>query len=189
MRRGRRRAGCGRAAQWRRKAAEQGHANAQNVLGVMYFKAPASRGISRRRSTGGARRRRREIAAAIENLGVVYSAGRGVDRDPAQAVEWWRKAADPAISARSTTSPTRTRGKGVDHDPRRGGALVAQVGRSRRPQGAHALALAYHDGTGVPQDLVECYKWLYIAAARTAGDDQRVHVNARDAGFGTTITG
>jgi len=41
------------------------------------------------------------------------------------------------------------------------------VSQSRRPKGAqaeYALALCYADGDGVPQDLVEAYKWLTLAA-------------------------
>ncbi len=78
-------------------------------------------------------------------------------------------------------------GAGVDKDPAAAAGLWRRSADRGDPVGQHALGVAYHDGAGVPRDLVESYKWLYIAVGRSNGNDQRFYVFARDA-VGTNMT-
>src|SRR5204862_1409218 len=113
---------------------------------------------------------------------------RGVDADLAQAVEWWRKAVDAGnLAAMNSLASAYSTGAGVDKDPAAAAGLWRQAADRGDPAAQHALGVAYHSGAGVPQDLVESYKWLYIAVQRSAGGDQRSHINARDA-VGTNMT-
>ena len=82
------------AAAWFSRAAEQGHTQAQSVLGWMYMT-----GSGVRRDDAQALRWLREAAetgntAAQNNLGIVHAQGRGVPVDRAEAEKWFRKAAD-----------------------------------------------------------------------------------------------
>jgi TPR repeat protein len=83
-----------KAAEWYRRAAEQGHANAALNLGVMYA---SGRGVPRDRVE--AARWFREAAErgdvhAQANLGYMHDNGIGVPQDHAEAMRWYRMAAD-----------------------------------------------------------------------------------------------
>ena len=82
-----------KAAEWFRKAAEQGHAVAQFNLGFMYANG---KGVPKNRSKAvewvhKAAEQGHEDAQF--NLGSMYAEGKGVVQDDAKAVEWLRKAA------------------------------------------------------------------------------------------------
>src|SRR5439155_122960 len=83
-----------RAAAWFRKAADQGHAYAQQRLGVAYRDGagvPADRALSlqwfRRAAERGS-------GFAEAELGLAYETGAGLPRDPAEAQKLYRRAAD-----------------------------------------------------------------------------------------------
>ena len=75
---------------WNRKAAEQGHADAQYNLGVMYYNgegvpldyAEAARWYRLAAEQG--------HASAQNNLGFMYSKGQGVPQDYVQAHMWFK---------------------------------------------------------------------------------------------------
>ena len=78
------------AAKWFRKAAGQGHVNAQHNLGVMYEQGL---GVEQdycqaaewfRKAAG------QGDAGAQHNLGLMYEQGLSVERDDRQAAEWYR---------------------------------------------------------------------------------------------------
>ena len=85
----------GEAVRWFRKAAEQGARRAQNSLGVMYAERTGRcRRTTQRRLRGIARPPTRGTPIAQNNLGWMYANGRGVPKDDAEAVAWYRKAAE-----------------------------------------------------------------------------------------------
>jgi TPR repeat protein len=78
---------------WFRKAAEQGHAGAQNNLANMYEEGL---GIPKNESEAAQWYRRaaeQSNAEAQHSLGRMYRDGRGITRDPAEAVKWIKRAA------------------------------------------------------------------------------------------------
>ncbi len=85
------------AARWYRRAAEQGHGEAQVNLGLLYEAGlgvrqdylEAARWYRKALECGSAPSR----DAAAVHLGVLYGEGLGVERDDAAAVEWFRQAA------------------------------------------------------------------------------------------------
>ena len=97
--------------------AEQGYADAQNNLGVMYKHghsvaqdhAEAARLFRLAAEQGDAR--------AQSNLGNIYSNGRGVARDYAEAVRWYRLAAEQGIdNAQYNLGLMYGKGQGVAKD-------------------------------------------------------------------------
>ena len=82
------------AAAWYRKAAEQGHADAQFTLGQMYFAgddhAEASTWYRRAAEQG--------HVEALHKLGRMYHQGRGVPQNFAEAVAWYREVAEQGQS-------------------------------------------------------------------------------------------
>jgi len=105
------------AVEWYRKAAEQGNADAQNYLGVMYEKG---QGVNQDYSQAVEWFRKaaeQGYASAQCNLGVMYELGRGVNQDDAKAVEWYRKAAEQGYATAQYYLGNRYRdGKGVNQD-------------------------------------------------------------------------
>lgn len=79
-------------------------------------------------------------------VGRMYVDGKGVPRDDAEAVKWFRRAAEPAA------------GDPGFHD----GSTEAQA----------SLGFMYLNGRGVPEDLIEAAKWYRIAAEKGDVDSQ-----------------
>ncbi|MDG2170442.1 MAG: tetratricopeptide repeat protein [Opitutales bacterium] len=80
------------ALKWFLKAAEQGNAEAQNYLGIMYYNGlgvPEKKGKSARWFLKAAKQ---GIAEAQYYLGLMYHDGEGVLQDFEQAVKWYTKA-------------------------------------------------------------------------------------------------
>ena len=77
----------------------------------------------RHRLVEGVRHLRNAVAKglpeAMNELGVCYATGWGVDRDPAEAIEWFRKAAAAGdVNAQFNLGVLHLRGKGVEQDYR-----------------------------------------------------------------------
>ena len=77
-----------------RLLAEQGHAEAQNAVGVMFGNGL---GVSHDHAEAAKWYRKaaeQGDAVAQNNVGIVYSTGLGVSQDHAEAAKWYRKAAE-----------------------------------------------------------------------------------------------
>ena len=99
------------------------------------------------------------------NLGNRYRDGRGVPKDDAQAVGWYRKSADQGYAAAQYNLGTMYRdGRGVPKDF----AEAVQWYRKSADQGyAHAqlqLGLKYAEGRGVLKDNAQAVGWYRKAA-------------------------
>ena len=82
------------AVKWYRKAAEQGEANAQSNLGVMYYNGHGVRQDYAEAVKWNSKAAKKRNAIAQYNLGIAYESGRGVRQDSALAQEWYGKACD-----------------------------------------------------------------------------------------------
>ena len=99
------------------------------------------------------------------NLGVMYEKGRGVPQDDAEAVKWYRLAAEQGnayaqinLGAMYRQRPGRAAGR------RGGGEVVPVGGRAGMPRRSTISAVMYDEGRGVPQDDAEAVKWYRLAA-------------------------
>jgi TPR repeat protein len=77
-----------------RKAAEQGDAAAQFIMGLVYFDGRGVAQDDRQAEAWYRKSAEQGYASAQVNLGLMYFFGRGVSKDDQQAVAWLRKAAD-----------------------------------------------------------------------------------------------
>ena len=98
----------------------------------------------------------------------------GVPQDDAEAVRWYRLAADQGrASAQNNLGGMYSNGRGVPQDA----AEAARWYRLAADQGDAAaqfnLGLMYAKGRGVPQDYVSAHMWANLAAAQG-------HENARE---------
>ena len=103
-------------------------------------------------------------------------------QDYAEAVKWYRKAADQGYpAAQYNLGVMYDQGQGVPQDY----AEAARWYRKAADQGdANAqlgLGVMYAKGQGVPQDYVEAHMWLNLAASRISADRQKIAAGAREA--------
>jgi uncharacterized protein len=116
------------AAEWYRKAAEQGVAAAQHNLGVMYDNGQGvvqddAEAVMWYRKAAAQRH-----APAQHNLGVMYADGRGVPQDYVQAHMWFSLAV-----ARFTASESEDRKKAIrDRDRVAAKMTAAQIAEAER---------------------------------------------------------
>jgi TPR repeat protein len=105
---------------------------------------------------------------ALFNRGVMYDKGQGVTQDRAEAVRWYRLAADQGLSAAQyNLGQMYSRGEGVPQDRaeafrwRKWFQLAAAQGD---PEAQNNLAAIYGLGQGVPRDNREAMYWYRRAA-------------------------
>ena len=150
-----------------RKAAGQGHANAQNYLGVMY-----ENGCGVAQDYVEAVKWYRKAAEqgeiyAQNNLGVMYQNGRGVTQDYAEAVKWYRKAAEQGeIYAQNNLGVMYLEGIGVDKN-----FDIAMVNFQKADAQGNMYApwnigRMYENGWGVQKNLDMAKQWYEKAAER-----------------------
>jgi len=156
---------------WYRLAAEQGLAEAQCELGrcyqdgrgvekdpvqaVAWYRKAAEEGLAgAHRSRWRRGHRDDEYRADAEyELGRCYQDGRGVEKDPVQAVAWYRKAADHhSVNANYELGVMYANGRGV----RKNDAVAVRWYRKAEWYGhakaKHNLKVMYADGRAVPED-------------------------------------
>jgi TPR repeat protein len=100
----------------------------------------------------------------------MYDNGLGVPEDDAEAVKWYRKAAEQGnASAQYYLGFMYANGEGVPQDD----AEAEKWHRKAAEQGFSfaqvGLGMMYLSGEGVPEDDVAAYAWFSVAAA--SGDD------------------
>ncbi len=111
----------------------------------------------------------------------MYRDGRGVPQDDAEAVRWYRLAADQGLAdAQFSLGVMYAIGDGVPKDD----AEAARWYRLAADQGYVSaqgnLGFMYDTGEGVPQDHVQAHMWFNLAASRSTGELRDNSVKNRD---------
>ncbi len=163
-----------------RPIAEQGDANAQYNVAIMYH---FGQGVPQDYAAALKWYRlaaEQGLASAQHNLGYMYDLGQGGPPDPAEALMWFGRAAEQGFSAAQYALGLRHSGGGGDYaEALKWFRLAAAQGHAGAME---RLGLMYEEGQGVPADTVEAHKWLNLSAAqRRAGEDRDRVVRARDA--------
>lgn len=161
------------AVRWLRRAADQGYAPAEASLGALMM---AGRGTAK--DAAGAIALLKAAAHqgnpdAMLSLGHCAADGLGMPRSAVVAADWYRKAAEkgngPAENALGVLLWSGADGVPVDHGQAVGWfkrAAAAGLGPAQ-----YNLGKAYEAGIGIPQNLVEAYYWLSLAAAQSRPGD------------------
>ncbi len=117
-------------------------------------------------------------------LGIMYQAGHGVPKDDAQAVKWFRLAADQGHARAQTSLGTMyASGHGVPQDYAQAAKWFRLAADQANAWAQIMLGIMYQAGDGVPQDYVEAHKWFNLSAAWASDDEKDVRhgaVNKRD---------
>jgi TPR repeat protein len=128
-------------------------------------------------------------AAAQTLVGESYATGKCVPRDLKQAAVWFRKAADKGDTGGEVHLAALYRDGGKDFP--RNMELAAEWYRKAAEQGdvtaQGVLGVLYSIGQGVPQNNVEAYYWLDLAAAAKSPDQQKYAANRQMVGTHITV--
>jgi len=167
--------------EWR-PLAEQGNANAQFFLGVMYDKgrgvpqdyAEAVKWLRKAAEQG--------VAEAQYNLGVMYDRGLGVPQDYAEAVKWSRKAAEQGYAeAQFNLGVMHDIGLGVREDYAKAMKWFRKAAEQGNAKAQTNLGFMYVLGQSVPQDYAQAHMWFNLAASRhPPGEGRDIAVKNRD---------
>lgn len=146
---------------WYGKAAAQGHLDAQNNIGALYYD---------QRDYGRAlkwfmKAARAGNASAQFNTGNMYYNGDGVTRDHAKAAQWYLKAgASGDARAQNNLGFMYAGGQGLAKDEARACFWYGKAAAQGSPEAQAALGSFHENGRAVPRDHVEAYKWYLLAS-------------------------
>jgi TPR repeat protein len=185
------------AVKWHRKAAEQGNAVAQRNLGICYQHGNGVRKDKAEAAKWYRKAAEQGDAYAQYNLGVCYSDGDIVAKHPtpvdtimsfpdpiinlglsklgmgsgrkdaAEAVKWFRKAAEQGnADAQNKLGCCYEEGSGVKKDLAEAAKWYRKAADQGNASAQHNLGFCYNTGSGVPKNSVEAYKWHNLASAQ-----------------------
>ena len=114
-------------------------------------------------------------------LGVMAEQGFGRDADPAEAISWYKTAAEKGMaSAAYNISRFYEHGNGVDKDIEQARTYLQQAAEGGHGKAMHNLGRLYEgDALGEP-DLAEALKWYSAAATHLTNADRAVAVTSID---------
>ena len=100
-------------------------------------------------------------------VGLNYMLGRGVEKDEAQAVQWFRKGAELGDEdARYWLGVCYYHGQGVEQDYAQAAQLYQKAAEQGHKEAQLALADCYEQGLGVPRDPSLAKEWRAKAKAK-----------------------
>jgi TPR repeat protein len=157
------------AAKFWRKAAELGHAQAQNNLGVLCEQLRCGNSFSEV-VFWYSKAAEQGYAAAQFNLGVLYELGRGVPQDYAQAAVWYQKAAAQGHTvAQFNLGGLYRLGRGVRQNYAQAVWWYKKAAEQGHAEAQYNLGALSTLGYGMRRDLREATAWFQRAAAQ--GDE------------------
>ena len=105
-------------------------------------------------------------ALAQVNLGVMYTEGRGVPQDDAEAIKWYRLAAAQGDAfAQFNLGIMYANGRGVPQDDAEAVKWFRLAAEQGNASAQYNLGVMYGKGRGVPQDYVQAHMWFNLAAS------------------------
>ncbi len=155
------------AADWFRKAAEQGHAEAQYRIADMYAEGVGV-GFSIKLAQDWFRLAAEQgHAAAQYKMGILCMENEGRQRDMAQALEWFRRAAGQGYAAaQCDLGVMYAEGMGVPQDDARALEWFRKAAEQGSAEAQYNLGVMYAGGEGVPRDMAQALEWFRKAAGQ-----------------------
>ncbi len=174
------------AAKWFTKAAEQGIANAQNRLGVLYYDGEGvqqddGKAVDWFRKAAG-----QNLDWGQHNLGRCYEEGRGVTQDYKQAFYWYTKAAEQGnTSAQNRIGNFYYGGYGVNQDYAKAAEWYKKAAENGYSWGQYNLGDMYYQGLGVKEDTKTAIYWFQKSAEQNNASAEKIlgdiYMNGYDA--------
>ena len=148
-----------------RYLAEQGYADVQFNLGLMYYKGEGVKQDDREAVRWWRKSAEQGDAAAQYNLGVMYDNGRGIKQDDREAVRWYRKSAEQGhAKAQYNLGVMYDNGRGIKQDDREAVRWYRKSAEQGDAVAQYNLGVAYNKGEGVKQDDREAVRWYRKSA-------------------------
>lgn len=108
---------------------------------------------------------RKGDSSAQNEVGRAYFNGEGVKQDYANAVYWYRKAAEQGeIYAQYNLGYAYYNGQGVSQDYSQALHWYRKAGEQGNPVAQNEVGVIYYNGIGVPKDYAQAVLWFYKAA-------------------------
>jgi TPR repeat protein len=172
------------AVRWYHKSAKQGNSKAMFNLGASYYNGDGvevdqiaslawfllAQEAGSRLADGAVRRAIDEKEAspmqAAARIGHIYEAGDELPKNPAEALKWYRTAADAGDAQSGVKVASLLLAPGRSPTPEEYGEVHRRCedAAKRNSTGAYCMALVYKRGLGVAKDPVASTKWLERAA-------------------------
>ena len=162
------------AAEWYRKAADSGLAQAQFNYALMLEKGAGVQQDIPLAAMYYERAAKQGLVEARYNLALMLAEGRGVLEDDQAAAAWMKRAADQGYSdAQFQMGYLHRVGEGVLKDDAEAVKWFLQAAENLHEDAQYYAGLCFAHGIGVEQDLVQAYKWLNLSAAANHARAQR----------------
>ena len=149
------------AVSWYRMIAEEGNAEAQNMLGMCYLKG---QGVTKDYTEAVKWFRKaaeQGNTSAQDNLGYCFYYGKGVTENYTEAVKWFRKAAEQGdASAQDNLGNCFYYGKDYTEAVK----WYRKAAEQGMAEAQYSLGDCYYYANGVKQDYKEAAKWYLMAA-------------------------
>jgi len=153
--------------------AQQGNAEAQSLLGLMYGKGIGAAQDYKKAFEWFKKAAQQNYAEAQYNLGVMYYKGEGVTQDYKKAAEWFTKAAQQGFaSAQYNLGKMYHQGIGVPRDYNKAVEWYTKAAQESYAKAQRILGLMYRVGAGVAQDDKKAVEWLRKAAKQGDAEAQ-----------------
>ena len=153
------------AMKWYRLAAEQGMAEAEYAIAVLYNEGKGVPQDEEEAVTWFRKSAEQGFHGAKYNLGNKYYRGQGVAQDYKEAMKWFRLAAEQGgAEAKHNLGVMYLNGLGVPQDSKEGVTWFREAAEQGFPDAQYNLGSIYFNGQGVPPDYKEAYIWMKLAA-------------------------
>ena len=153
------------AVQWFRKAAEQGHARAQEALANAFYNGNGVEKNVTEAVRWWKKAAEQGYAGAQSNLGICYADGEGVEKNPAEAARWYRKAAEQGLAdAQFNLGVCYRAGDGVETNAAEAVRWCRKAAEQGLAEAQNNLGNCYRDGDGVEKNPAEAVRWFRKAA-------------------------
>jgi TPR repeat protein len=148
------------------------------LLSAAVFRLPAQQNEADRKVLAEIRARAdKGDAKAQYELGRAFFSGTlGVAKDEAEAVKWFRKAAEQNVAdAQFSLGVCYANGRGVTKDDAEAVKWFRKAAEQNLADAQYNLGVCYDSGEGVAKDEVEAYKWWLLAAGQ-GNDDAKYNM-------------
>src|SRR5262245_39509714 len=120
-------------------------------------------------------------ANAQSELGWKYAKGEGVPQDYAEAVKWFRKAADQGnFAAQINLGASYAKGEGVPQDFAEAVKWYRLAADRGNGVAQNTMGAMYARWQGVAQDYAQAYVWFQLALSSLSGVDRDLALVERD---------
>ena len=148
------------------------------LLSAAVFRLPAQQNEADRKVLAeiGAGADKGDAKAQYELGRAFFSGTLGVAKDEAEAVKWFRKAAEQNVAdAQFSLGVCYANGRGVTKDDAEAVKWFRKAAEQNLADAQYNLGVCYDSGEGVAKDEVEAYKWWLLAAGQ-GNDDAKYNM-------------